>query len=101
MKIDPNAGLTPAAAGEAASTNPKPASAASGAGAPVTDQAEITYDRARVNALAAQVNALPEIRREKVAALQSAVKQGTYQVSPEQTAEALIAELRASQPTAA
>jgi len=101
MRIDPNAGLTPAASGAASSANPRSAAAGSSSATPAADQAELSYDQARVNALTAQVNALPEIRREKVAALQSAVKQGTYQVSPEQTAEAIVAELRVSQATAA
>jgi anti-sigma28 factor (negative regulator of flagellin synthesis) len=47
-----------------------------------------------VQALAAQVNELPEIRQEKVAALGRAVQSGNYQVTPEQTADALLSELR-------
>jgi anti-sigma28 factor (negative regulator of flagellin synthesis) len=43
-----------------------------------------------VQALAAKVNDVPEIRQERVAALAKAVRDGSYQVSPEQTAEALI-----------
>ena len=99
MRIDRNAGLTPAASGTTSSANPRSAAAGSSRATPVADQAELSYDQARVNALTAQVNALPEIRREKVAALQSALNQGTYQVSPEQTAEAIVAEV--SQATAA
>lgn len=101
MRIDPHAGLTPAASEQATNASPRPAAGASGSEIQGNDQAQLSYDQARVNALTAQVNALPEIRREKVAALHSAVKQGNYQVSAEQTAEAMIADLRISQATAA
>ena len=102
MRIDPNAGLTQATTEQAAANaNSRPASGASGGQVLGTDQAEFSSDQARVNALSAQVNALPEIRREKVAALHNAVKQGTYRVSPEQTAEAILADLQLGQANAA
>lgn len=34
----------------------------------------------------------PEVRSERIAAIQAAIANGTYQVSPEQTAEAILAE---------
>lgn len=34
----------------------------------------------------------PEVRSERIAAIQTAIANGTYQVSPEQTAEAILAE---------
>jgi flagellar biosynthesis anti-sigma factor FlgM len=49
-------------------------------------------DRAQVAIYAAQVNNLPEIRQEKVSALQSAISNGDYQVSSEQTADAMLSE---------
>jgi flagellar biosynthesis anti-sigma factor FlgM len=94
MRIDPNARSTETqAAGQAAASNQRatvtPASGEGLAG----DTAQLSLDQARIQALATQVNALPEVRQEKVAALGRAVRQGSYQVSPQQTADAMIAEL--------
>jgi negative regulator of flagellin synthesis FlgM len=57
-----------------------------------SDSAELSMDYARVASLASQINGLPEIRQEKVAALSNAIQQGTYDVSPEQTADAMLSE---------
>ncbi len=43
----------------------------------------------------------PEIRSERIAAIQAAIANGTYQVSPEQTAEAILAEHLARDESAA
>jgi anti-sigma28 factor (negative regulator of flagellin synthesis) len=40
------------------------------------------------------VNQLPEIRQDKVAALQRAIGEGSYQVTPGQAAEALISAMQ-------
>jgi flagellar biosynthesis anti-sigma factor FlgM len=58
-----------------------------------SDTAELSLDHARIGALAAQVNNLPEIRQEKVAALATAIRNGTYDVSPEQTADAMVTDM--------
>lgn len=57
------------------------------------DTAVISPAQSRIQALAAQVNRLPEVRQDKVAALGRAIQDGNYQVSAEQTAEALFSEL--------
>ena len=44
---------------------------------------------------------LPEDRNARIAALRNAVSDGTYQVSPEQTAEAILAEQQVRDGTAA
>jgi negative regulator of flagellin synthesis FlgM len=82
---------------DAAQTAPgsRAASGATGSATATTDKAVLSPDQARVQSLAAEVNQLPDIRQEKVAALGRAVQQGNYNVSPEQTAEALIGELQA------
>ena len=49
-------------------------------------------DAAGAEAFVAQLGPSPENRKQRIAALQSAIADGTYQVSPEQTAEAIIAE---------
>ena len=46
--------------------------------------------RARVSALAAKVAELPEVRTEKVASLQQAIAAGSYRVTAEQTAGAIV-----------
>lgn len=52
-------------------------------------------DAAQVRELAGQVSRLPEVRREKVAAIRGALLDGSYRVSAEQVAEAMISELDA------
>jgi flagellar biosynthesis anti-sigma factor FlgM len=54
------------------------------------DTATLSQDQGRIKTLAAQVTQLPEIRQEKVAALQRAIAEGNYRVTPEQSAEALL-----------
>ena len=93
MRIDPNARAQEAqdSAGTAASTSRGTAAAAQ----PRTladDTAQLSGDQVRVQALTAQAIAVPEIRQEKVTALGQAVRNGSYHVSPELTAEAVISE---------
>lgn len=54
------------------------------------DHAELSMDHARVAALATQIYNLPEIRQERVAPLSNAIQNGNYDVSPEQTADAML-----------
>jgi flagellar biosynthesis anti-sigma factor FlgM len=93
MRIDLNTGIGQAADAQQPASGARNTPAVSSADARGTDTAQLSTDQARVQALAAQVNALPEIRQEKVAALGQAVRDGSYQVSPEQTADALISEM--------
>jgi len=60
---------------------------------PAGELAQLLGDPARVQSLAAQVKALPETRQEKVGVLGPAVRAGSYQVSPQQMAEAMISEM--------
>ena len=75
--------------------NSPAAVATSGRAEPAGERAQLSGDSARLQLLAAQVNALPETRQEKVGRLGPAVRDGSYQVSPEQMAEAMIAEMLA------
>ena len=68
---------------------------------PPGELAQRSGDPARLQLLAAQVKALPETRQEKVGLLGPAVRDGRYQVSPEQMAEVMIAEMLARPPAAA
>jgi flagellar biosynthesis anti-sigma factor FlgM len=58
-------------------------------------------DQARTSWLAAQAATPPEIRSERVATLQTAIANGTYQVSAERIAEAILSEHEARDGTAA
>jgi len=60
--------------------------------APDTDGASLSSG-SNVSALAAQVKQLPDVRQERVAALRQAVESGQYQVSDQQIAEALHAQI--------
>ena len=55
------------------------------------DQEQSSPERQWSNRLA-QAGQLPETRSERIAAIQAAIANGTYQVSAEQTAEAILAE---------
>ena len=50
-------------------------------------------DESEANALAAKLRQLPETGGERMQSLKDALRKGSYQVSPEQTAEAIISEL--------
>jgi len=66
-----------------------------GGSAAPSDKAVLSADQARVQSLTAEVNQLPDIRQEKVAALGLAIQHGSYEVTPEQTAEAMMGEMQA------
>jgi anti-sigma28 factor (negative regulator of flagellin synthesis) len=55
---------------------------------------------ARASRWAAQASP-PEVRGERIAAIQKALAEGSYQVSPEQTADAIISEQQVRDGTAA
>jgi anti-sigma28 factor (negative regulator of flagellin synthesis) len=63
-------------------------------GAGAADKADLWLDQGRVQALVAEVNHLPEVRQEKVAALSRVISQGNYRVTPQQTAEALLTQMQ-------
>ncbi len=54
------------------------------------DQDSFSFGRGRVQSLAAQVLAQPEVRGDKVEALQQAIGQGEYSVPPSQIADAML-----------
>ena len=57
------------------------------------DQALLFSGHAQVQALAAQALQLPEVRLERVQALQQAVTNGSYNPSPEDVAGAIVSQL--------
>jgi len=58
------------------------------------DLATISQQHKRTQNLVARVVTAPEIRQDKVEALSSAVSNGTYQVSAEKTADAMLEQIR-------
>jgi flagellar biosynthesis anti-sigma factor FlgM len=60
-----------------------------------SDEARLSLEHTRVQSLVASAHRLPEVRQEKVDALQRAVDNGGYNVSSEQVAEAMFAEMQA------
>lgn len=92
MSIGPRAKISPVAGtGESTQSGPR---ADSIPGREMRSQESgLSPDAAQVREIEAQVNRLPEVRREKVAAIKGAVQDGSYRVSAEQLAEAMISEL--------
>jgi flagellar biosynthesis anti-sigma factor FlgM len=81
-------------AGSIASVAP----ASSGLAANAQDSVSLDHsslDQGRAQALATQVLQLPEVRTEKVAALQLAIRSGTYRVTAQSTANAILSEIEA------
>lgn len=58
------------------------------AGSPESDKANLASS-SLVSQLAAKIKQLPDIRQDRVAALQKAIKNGEYQVSDQQIADAV------------
>ncbi|MBZ5706017.1 MAG: flagellar biosynthesis anti-sigma factor FlgM [Acidobacteriia bacterium] len=97
MRIDPNI-RTPEAADAARPAKSNTRAANQTAGGEGLDKAQLSLDQAHLQALEAKVNGLPEVRGEKVEALRQVIREGNYEVTPEQTAEAMFAELLARSP---
>jgi flagellar biosynthesis anti-sigma factor FlgM len=96
MRIDLNA-IIPEAPDPGQSTkssSPAASGTLSADGQAGEDTATLSQSPGRVQQLASQVIQLPEIRQDKVAALQRAIQAGSYQVAPGQTAGALIASMQ-------
>jgi len=94
MRIDLNPAAQPLPE-SGRTTNQSPASAEAGSSAShalVGDQAQLS-GVVQVQALAAQISQLPEVRQEKVTALRQAVLSGSYQPSSQQVADALFAHM--------
>lgn len=60
---------------------------------PQADQAQLSGAHIQVQALAAQVAQLPEVREAKINALRDAVQSGEYQPDPANTAHGLMSEM--------
>ena len=90
MRIDPKAGTTPAE-----NTATKISAEIGRISEPehADDGTAVRTLQEKAALLATQMNQVPEIPHDKLADLAHAIQTGTYQVSPEQTAEAILSEL--------
>lgn len=96
MRIDLTTSIGQTAnAAESTQASPKSPSSPAVGQAP-SDVASLSSDYVKVQALTAAISGLPEIRQEKVAALAEGLRNGTYAVSAEQVAEALVSHAEAA-----
>ena len=94
MRVEANGGL-PITADLASGKRTEANSSAIGAGqGQPEDQATISPQHKQILNLVARVTSAPDIRQEKVAALSLAIRNGNYQVSADQTAGALLEQMR-------
>lgn len=78
-------------AGDAASVGMNNSTATDASG--TADQTQLSFGQAQVQSLEASVLAAPEVRQEKVAALQQSIAAGNYAIDPVQVADAMTSEL--------
>ena len=95
MRIDLNSGVQQAR-DLAETTNSIRLSTDAPTAANSGDVTTFSSDYGRAETLSAIATQQPEIRQNRVAALSAAIHDGTYSVSPEQTAEALLAYMTVS-----
>jgi len=58
-----------------------------------TDEAQFSVDSGKVQQLKSSLSGVPEVRQDRVAALQQSIASGTYKVSGQQIAEAMSSDL--------
>jgi flagellar biosynthesis anti-sigma factor FlgM len=91
VKIDPNLGITDAQPlDRVAGSGSAPVTRPSQASAPDTDQASLSSDALKLSNLSAALSNVPEIRQERVASLSQALQNGSYSVTDQQIAQAMI-----------
>jgi len=94
MRINLNPKTQEATVGQATQPSTRPSSTAGGTAGITGDTAELSLEQAKVQSLTAEANRVPDVRQDKVTALGLAIQQGSYDVTPEQTAEAIIGEMQ-------
>jgi flagellar biosynthesis anti-sigma factor FlgM len=99
MRIDLSTSIAEAAEQRQSTRSGVPVASAGSAGEGLADGGtaklslnQLSLNHGWVQALAAEVNRIPEIRQDKVAALRQAIHEGNYRVTSEQAAEALLSE---------
>ncbi len=68
-------------------------SSKAGSASSSSDEVRLSVNQSAIQALQAQLQNQPDIRSQRVAALQQAIRDGSYQVSNEQIADAMFTEL--------
>jgi len=94
MRIDLNPSAMPelGRSGEAAAGT-KPGDVTNLAAPDAEDVAHLSSGSDAVQKLKLQLDALPEVRQQRVEALRQAISDGTYKISPQGIAAAMLAEL--------
>jgi anti-sigma28 factor (negative regulator of flagellin synthesis) len=96
MRIDLNSSFLPPESTQSVKSGPR--AGETGVQSPLgNDSAELSSDQLSATALTSAVAQVPEIRQEKVAALAEKLRTNAYEVSPQQTAEAIVSQMRTSQ----
>jgi flagellar biosynthesis anti-sigma factor FlgM len=90
MRIDLNAGISAAES----SLDKAGSSKSQAAAAPDLAESQFSPTQESLATLFARALAMPEVRQEKVQALQTQIQNGTYQVSPAQIAASMLEALR-------
>jgi flagellar biosynthesis anti-sigma factor FlgM len=97
MRIDLNTVRVEGPTSGAAVRNSSRVETGAQADAGVAGVAHFSAELGRVATLAAEVARQPEIRQDRVSALQQAIQAGTYQVAAGHTAEAILSVIEARQ----
>jgi flagellar biosynthesis anti-sigma factor FlgM len=74
-------------------TGPPPSQSQGETPALSSDRAQFSVDGEKVQQLKGNLAAVPEVRQDRVAALQQAIASGTYNVSGQQIAQAMSSDL--------
>jgi|SRR5579862_6143877 len=96
MRIDLNPGVQQTTdPGESSKSSLRPSVNGGNSGLPA-DVTTLSADYLCMQELAATVNQLPDLRQDRVANLSAALRNGTYAVTSDQTADALLAYMAGS-----
>jgi len=94
MRIDLNPSAMPELGRSAEAASGAKAADTTKAGAPdAEDVAHLSSGSDAVQKLKTQLDALPDVRQQRVDALKQAISDGTYKISPQRIATAMLAEL--------
>jgi len=95
MRIDLNSNLLPSEGTPPIRTGTR-SDATATASTGGADSADPSIQSLSTAALTATASQFPEVRQEKIAALAEQLRNGAYEVSARQTAEAMVAQMRAA-----
>ena len=93
MRIDLQSGIREAGSAESSRTGTR-TDRHGQPGSKTGEATEVSWNQAGVQSLTAAALCSPEVRQEKVAALAQKIRTGSYNVSAEQLADALVAQMK-------